>query len=121
MNQRKQVRFIFILFLLLVMVGCPWQIQKQSSADVYYTALGFWQSTMDNFKIVYSEATEQGKRDMLPAMELLLTTKRDVLNLWKLALVNNDTDGATNKNAEWKKAKNEIILKVVKMYAEDKP
>lgn len=117
----KRARWIVALMCFFVLAGCGLQIKKQNNTDMYYTALGFWQSTMDNFKLVYGEATEAERQDMLPAMELLLTTKKDVLNLWKIALVNNDDAGVIDKNAAWKKAKNQIILKVVKEFTEDKP
>ena len=118
---RREIRdTVVYVFMFLLVISCI-PIKKQSNSDLYYSALGFWQSTMDNFKVVYNEAGEQGQKDMLPAMELLLSTKKDILNLWKLALVNNDSGEVLNKNSEWKKAKNQIILKVVKLYTEDKP
>ena len=120
MHRKKLLNVAIVILAIAILAGCPFRTTKQSNSDLYYTALGFWQSALDNFKIVYGEATPETRKDMVPTMQMLLNIKRDVLNTWAMALSNNDDAGILAQNAAWKKAKNRIIIEVVNKYFPDK-
>lgn len=119
-NRNKLIVLILLVFVFTVGAN-DCQQTKMSNVDLYYSALGYWQNTFDNFKLVYdnSDLTKEQKKEMLPAMQLLLTTKKSVLNTWKVAIANEDTGEIINKNAEWKKAKNRLLLEVINKYLKE--
>lgn len=121
MKRNHLLKVAIILCTVLVLTGCPFQnVKQQSSSDLYYTALGFWQSTLENFKLVYTQATPADRAEMVDTMDYLLTVKRTILNTWAASIANNDQAGIYNQQAAWKQAKNKIILEVVSKYFPDK-
>ena len=119
MKRMSNIRYITVLLIMLLIpifiIGCP-PIKEQSNQDIYYQALGFWQDTYENFRLIYDDASEVEQQEMLPTMELLLNTKQLVLNPWKTTFATGDSEEQYSKTAEWKKTKNKLILEVVNKY-----
>lgn len=105
---RQRTRVIAAVLALFFVVGCAGMQLGESQSEIYFKALGVWYDTGMQYKTYYSRVDEETKIKWDNEFRPKLIMAKEVLNLWKFHMQNNDS--TVDDMQKWKDIKNELLL-----------